>query len=395
MFGNTIEMLNNQDVPAEVSPETLYDRPNDRRINKLSEELKSLPEVSANFKKIVETFDNIGTAIQKGDEQCKKVLDDHEKQFLLAYRVPRSNTVDTHVECVQGDRGFAAEDKRCGGEDVEGNAQVQGGGGLEVLQGGDAAAFEDLQGEGGRDRYFGRWKIERLKKLAETKEFDKKFIEMQIEKKQKKIATLKTSVENTTSLFQKLIKNCPEKGKPLVKLHQKITPADYNKGIEEFMIKLMESGASDDEIVGEVGKYMQQYSAEVERQVRHLRSELEYEKLKQQQAQKTFLDQITSRSELETFFLECLGEMRKEILHKGPKELVQDPGEGDGKMDANRYQALKSVLSNERILITLFDEIFGPPVKRQEESLLPNLAGESRIKLQDSDINFGNISSQL
>eukprot|EP00826_Nyctotherus_ovalis_P025619 TRINITY_DN1986_c0_g2_i1.p1 TRINITY_DN1986_c0_g2~~TRINITY_DN1986_c0_g2_i1.p1 ORF type:complete len:287 (-),score=82.28 TRINITY_DN1986_c0_g2_i1:69-929(-) len=240
-------------------------------------------------------------------------------------------------------------------------------------------------------------RVERLKKLAETKEFDKKFIEMQIEKKQKRIATLKASVENTTSLFQKLIKNCPEKGKPLVKLHQKITPADYNKGIEEFMIKLMESGATDDEIVNEVGKYMQLYSSEVERQVKHLRSELEYEKLKQQQAQKTFLDQITNRSELETFFLECLGEMRKEILHKGPKELVQNPelGEGEGKMDANRYQALKSVLSNERILITLFDEIFGPPVKRQEESLLPNLAGESRVRLQDSDVNLGNISSQL
>jgi len=233
-------------------------------------------------------------------------------------------------------------------------------------------------------------KVEGLKKLAETKEFDKKFIEMQIEKKQKRIATLKTSVENTTSLFQKLIKNCPDKSKPLVKLHQKITAADYNKGIEEFMIKLMESGATDDEIVNEVGKYMQQYSAEVEKQIKHLRSELEYEKLKQQQAQKTFLDQITNRSELETFFFECLGEMRKEILHKGPRGLVQDPASGDtiGKMDANRYQALQSVLSNDRILITLFDEIFGPPVKRQEESVLPNVVGDSKIRLQDTDINL-------
>lgn len=81
-------MSNNQDIaPESLSPDAPYERPNDRRINKISEELKALPEVSTNFKKIVETFDNIGTTIQKGDEQCKKVLDDHEKQFLLAYRV--------------------------------------------------------------------------------------------------------------------------------------------------------------------------------------------------------------------------------------------------------------------------------------------------------------------
>ena len=231
-----------------------------------------------------------------------------------------------------------------------------------------------------------------MKKIAETKEFDKKFIEMQIDKKQKRIATLKTSVENTTNLFNKLIKDYPDKNKPIVRLHQKITPADYNKGIEDFMIKLMESGATDDEIVNEVGKYMQLYSSEVERQIKHLRSELEYEKLKQQQVQKTFLDQITNRSELETFFFECLGEMRKEILHKGPRGLVQDPASGDisGKMDINRYQALQSVLSNDRILITLFDEIFGPPVKRQDESILPSVGGDPNIGLRKDDINFAN-----
>jgi len=87
-----------QDIPE--THETLYERPNDRRINKLSEELKVLPEVSTNFKKIVETFDNIEATIQKGDEQCKKVLDDHEKQFLLAYRVICADTVDSYVECV-------------------------------------------------------------------------------------------------------------------------------------------------------------------------------------------------------------------------------------------------------------------------------------------------------
>ena len=90
-----------QDRPAEPpAPEMAYGKTNDRRTNKLTEELKGLPDVSSNYKKIVDTFENIGTAIQEGDEKCKKVLDDHEKQFLLAYRVIFVITIDTYVEYI-------------------------------------------------------------------------------------------------------------------------------------------------------------------------------------------------------------------------------------------------------------------------------------------------------
>lgn len=54
---------------------------------KTAEDLNLLPEASANYTKIVETLKNIDSTIEKGDEECKKVLDNHEKQFLLAYRV--------------------------------------------------------------------------------------------------------------------------------------------------------------------------------------------------------------------------------------------------------------------------------------------------------------------
>ena len=212
-----------------------------------------------------------------------------------------------------------------------------------------------------------------MKKIAETKEFDKKFIELQLEKKYNRLDTLKQSVDKTNCIIQKLVKDSNPAAlsvPPTKKIVQKVTPADYTKGIEAFMIKLIESGVSDEEIVDEVGKYMQLYSTEVEKQINHLRDELEYEKVRQQQSRKHFLDQITNRSELETFFFECLGEMRKEILHKGPRGLVQqDPllarDSDDNKLDASKYQALQGVLSNDMILIRLFDEIFGPPVKRQ------------------------------
>ncbi len=149
-------------------------------------------------------------------------------------------------------------------------------------------------------------------------------------------------------------------------------PADYERNVEEFLIKLMESAGSDDEIVDEIEKYMSHYAQKVDRHLRHLKSELEYERTRYQQARNVFLSHVTGRSELETFFFECLGEMRKEILHKGPRGLVTEeagtrPGPGGvPTLDASRYEALQAVLSNDRILITLFDEIFGPPTKREE-----------------------------
>ncbi len=54
---------------------------------KTAEELSLLPEVSGNYTKIVDAAKSIDDVIDRGDEQCKKVLDNHEKQFLLAYRV--------------------------------------------------------------------------------------------------------------------------------------------------------------------------------------------------------------------------------------------------------------------------------------------------------------------
>ncbi len=54
---------------------------------KTAEELKLVPEASANYGKIVDMLHNIDSTIDKGDDQCKKVLDSHEKQFLVAYRV--------------------------------------------------------------------------------------------------------------------------------------------------------------------------------------------------------------------------------------------------------------------------------------------------------------------
>jgi len=238
--------------------------------------------------------------------------------------------------------------------------------------------------------------IEKLKKVAEAKEFDKKFLEMQISKKQQKIDSLKLSVEQTTSLVRKLAGDTenPILPKPtnneLVKNKPKMSPVDYAKSIEDFMIKLMDMNLPDEEIISEIAKYMQLYNTEVEKQIKHLRSELEFEKTKHQQVRKAFLDQVTNRSELETFFFECLGEMRKEILHKGPKGLVGDAnfsGENlnKSKLDPNKYQALQAVLSNDRILITLFDEIFGPPAKRTDENS-KNFIGAKKLGIPSKSL---------
>ena len=184
-------------------------------------------------------------------------------------------------------------------------------------------------------------------------------------------------------------------------------PADYERNIEDFVAILLENADSSEEIVFGVEQYLAHSGQETEKEMRQLRMELEFEKSKYQRARNVFLSQITDRSELETFFFECLGEMRKEILHRGPRGLVAEPddenenengneseavskskykskpkSEGEvkhdlkpekltaGQLDPHKFQALQAVLSNDRILITLFDEIFGPPSKREEYPML-------------------------
>jgi hypothetical protein len=165
--------------------------------------------------------------------------------------------------------------------------------------------------------------------------------------------------------------------------------ADYKRGVEEFVALLLKNVESPEEIVAEVERYMAHSAQETEKELKQLRTELEYERNKYQQARNAFLSQITDRSELETFFFECLGEMRKEILHRGPRGLlppqdaehqheasaeheagVKPDKTGSTLLNAQRFQALQAVLSNDRILITLFDEIFGPPSKREEYPML-------------------------
>ena len=64
----------------------MYNKKKDQ-IYKTPEELKLPTDVSAGYSKIVDTLKGIDVAIEKSDEECKKILDNHEKQFLLAYRV--------------------------------------------------------------------------------------------------------------------------------------------------------------------------------------------------------------------------------------------------------------------------------------------------------------------
>jgi hypothetical protein len=47
--------------------------------------------------------------------------------------------------------------------------------------------------------------LEKLRKIAETHQFDKQFLEVQLKKKKEKTAKLKTAVSNVNSLVQRLI----------------------------------------------------------------------------------------------------------------------------------------------------------------------------------------------
>ena len=181
-----------------------------------------------------------------------------------------------------------------------------------------------------------------------------------------------------------------------------MNPSDYDKSIEVFVDKLLSLEITNEEIISEVEKYIMHYMKETDQELKRLRMELEYEKGKYQQLRNVFLNQITNRSELETFFFECLGEMRKEILHKGPRGLVSEFGDDKSRhgnnngiqpppLDPSRYQALQAVLSNDRILITLFDEIFGPPTKREEFPMLfPKTASK---QIRDYNKKAANITS--
>jgi len=83
------QQKNNEIVPIKSTSfaVTNYKKRDKKDTYKTPEELKLLPENSASYNKIVDVFKNIDSTIEKGDETCKKVLDNHEKQFLLAYRV--------------------------------------------------------------------------------------------------------------------------------------------------------------------------------------------------------------------------------------------------------------------------------------------------------------------
>lgn len=317
--------------------------------------------------KIQEYYEALKTNVSTLDSYIDTVLQRHEQDFLNAFKCQMYNLYNQLKELK----------KKTDENELKLRRDEQ----INKLQ----ASLEWFREEAvklGESTQYYKKEADKWKAKAESMEDDRKFLETQLKNAKRKIKTLYNELEKKEEGTQESLEVSQELSiQKLPRLNNKQFVPSCKAGVVILEI-LQKHKRKSKEFLEELEKYMEAQESKFHESVKHYKSIIENEKKKiiNLNAQKN--NAFVQKSDLEGLFLECVEEVRKEVLRRRAKSLLQQKfprKSGSAQRErkdlftpSDKRKILELLISNEQVLVHLYEKLFPhranqfTPVSREE-----------------------------
>jgi len=314
-----------------------------------------LTEIEKQRKEAGETYrdyyDKLTAKVSVLDTRIKDSLKKHEKDFLSAFK--------THMFQVY--QQLNELKKRTDEQELKMRRDEQ----LNKLQ----SALEWFREEAvklGDTCQFYKKECDKWKAKAESLEDDRKFLEFQLKSAKKQIKELTGQSTHPSEVTPDPL---PTTQLPDLSFSRLPTRADLPQtSSASFLIQLMQRIPPHDQgFIQEVERFMTTQEHKFHEALRHLQNTLDLERRRMKSANALKSSAIMEKSELEGLFLECVDEVRKEVMRRRAKSILrtkyplktagaQKPQENFTPNDKRKI--LELLISNEQVLVFLYEKLF-------------------------------------
>jgi len=317
--------------------------------------------------KIQEYYEALKTNVSTLDSYIDTVLQRHEQDFLNAFKCQMYNLYNQLKELK----------KKTDENELKLRRDEQ----INRLQ----ASLEWFREEAvklGESTQYYKKEADKWKAKAESMEDDRKFLETQLKNAKRKIKTLYNELEKKEEGTQESLEVSQELSvQKLPRLNTKQFVPSCKAGVVILEV-LQKHKRKSKEFLEELERYMEAQESKFHESVKHYKSIIENEKKKiiNLNAQKN--NAFVQKSDLEGLFLECVEEVRKEVLRRRAKSLLHQKfprKSGSAQRErkdlftpSDKRKILELLISNEQVLVHLYEKLFPhranqfTPVSREE-----------------------------
>lgn len=246
---------------------------------------------------------------------------------------------------------------------------------------------------------------DKWKARAESLEEDRKFLEEQLKNAKRKIKKL--SEESSQQMDDSFISYENNRGSSVRPTHASINEKQFMPSTSQGHVLLeikKKFRDCDPQMLYEIETYLKKQEAKFQDTIKHFKSLIDNtkKKIKVMNAQNT--SNIIEKGDLEDLFLDCIEEVRKEVISRREKMMIYQRftkrSSSSSKVRKNEFapndkkKILELLVSNEQVLVFLYEKLF----PRRGNQMSDNLtfitdAGED-LMLVDTPINSEKLPAQ-
>ena len=298
-------------------------------------------------------YDKLTAKVSVLDTRIKDSLKKHEKDFLSAFK--------THMFQVY--QQLNELKKRTDEQELKMKRDEQ----LNKLQ----SALEWFREEAvklGDTCQFYKKECDKWKAKAESLEDDRKFLEFQLKAAKKQIKDLNSQLNRDQD------QSVDPAGSTVhdVSFPQITIPAKLelpNTSSANFLLQLAQKvNPQDPQYLAEVERFMSNQEQKFHEALRHVQNTLDTERRKIKSANALKSSAIMEKSELEGLFLECVDEVRKEVMRRRAKSIMKTkyPLKTQSAVKErketftpnDKRKILELLIANEQVLVFLYEKLF-------------------------------------
>lgn len=298
-------------------------------------------------------YDKLTAKVSVLDSKIKDSLKKHEKDFLSAFK--------THMFQVY--QQLNELKKRTDEQELKMKRDEQ----LNKLQ----AALEWFREEAvklGDTCQFYKKECDKWKAKAESLEDDRKFLEFQLKSAKKQLKDVASSNPGKLDLTPDPL---PSQFPDLSYSKLPSKPDLPNTSSAAFLTHLTQRiPPQDQSFLQEIERFMTAQEQKFHESLRHLQKTLDLERRRMKSANAVKSSAFMEKSELEGIFLECVDEVRKEVMRRRAKSIMRtkyplkttSTGQNEKKQGNftpnDKRKILELLISNEQVLVFLYEKLF-------------------------------------
>lgn len=214
----------------------------------------------------------------------------------------------------------------------------------------------------GESTQFYKKESDKWKAKAESLQDDRNFLENQLKNVKRKMKILQMEKKEESESEESL---STSQAHSRIISDTKFVPTSKTG---EIILEILNKSSSSDSFLYDLEKFFHDLEIKYNDSIRHIKNSLESEKkkFKQYSAQQSSL--FFAKNDLESLFLECVEEVRKDISRRKAKNLADAkytkrarttvPEERGTMTPSDKRKILELLISNEQVLILLYEKLF-------------------------------------